>query len=103
MTKPHITHPLDTARRRINDANHHVYRAGYQDTAYELKRAIDKLNHALSIIKQVQADYDFAHPSKIDTSRRPGDPELAPPAEDDPDEYAFTCETCGKPLFLCEC
>lgn len=81
--KPHISNPIDDARRRINDANHHVYRAGYQDTAYELKRAVDKLNESLKIIQQIQRDYPIANPAMIDTSIPPGDPRLAPPRNDD--------------------
>lgn len=82
---PHISNPIDEARRRINSANHHVYRAGHQDTAYELKRAIDKLNESIRLIEQIQKDYPFADPATIDTSIDCADPRLAPPLDDDTD------------------
>lgn len=80
---PHISNPIDEARRRINDANHHCYRAGKQDTAYELKRTVDKLTEALAIVQKMQRDYPFANPATIDTSIDCTDPRLAPPPIDE--------------------
>lgn len=79
MTKqPHISQPLDDARRLINHANHHVYRAGHLDTAYEIKRALSQLEVATAILQRIQQDYPIASPETIDTSKRPNDPTLAP-------------------------
>ena len=75
---PHISNPLDDARRRCNDANHHIYRAGYQDTAYEVKRAIDKLNETLRLLQLIQQNYPIADPATIDTSKPPAHPSLMP-------------------------
>jgi hypothetical protein len=79
MSKPHISNPLDNARRRANDANHHIYRAMHQDTAYELSEAVKDLKRSLKIIEEVQRDYPIADPSKIDTNIPAWDPRLAPP------------------------
>lgn len=79
MNKPHISNPLDEARRRANDANHHIYRAMYQDTAYELSQAVKDLKRALKIVEEVQRDYPLADPAKIDTNIPAWDPRLAPP------------------------
>jgi hypothetical protein len=83
---PHISVPIDETRRRINAANHHVYRAGKQDTAYELKRAADKLNESLRMIEAMQRDYPLANPATIDTSIEAWDPSIAPPPLDDESE-----------------
>jgi len=75
---PHISNPLDEVTRRIQSAHHHVYRAGYQDTAYELKRALDKLDESRRLIEDIQAKYPIAHPDRIDTSLPPTHPSLMP-------------------------
>jgi hypothetical protein len=79
--QPHISHPLDDARRLINHANHHCYRAMHMDTAYEIKRALEQLNSARVILQRIQQDYPIASPETIDTSKRPNDPTLAPESE----------------------
>jgi hypothetical protein len=81
MSKVHISHPLDHARRRINAANHHVYRAGHMDTACEIQQALKDLKTATETLEQVQRDYPVANPANIDTSRPPTDPDLAPEEE----------------------
>lgn len=81
MTKnlPHISNPIDDARSLINNANHRAWRAGHIDTAYELDKAVMLLRAALKLLEQIQQDYDFAHPSKIDTGKPGWDPSLMPP------------------------
>ncbi len=77
--QPHISVPLEEARRLTNNANHHIYRATRQDTAYELSRAVKQLDIALKIIREVQQAYPIADPTTIDTSISPTDPRIAPP------------------------
>lgn len=79
--QPHITNPLDDARRLINAANHNAYRAGHMDTAYEIDKALKRLHAAVAILEKIQAEYPIANPAMIDTSKRPNDPSLAPEQE----------------------
>jgi hypothetical protein len=76
--QPHITHPLEEARRLINNANHHTYRAGRMDTAYEISRAVKQLGIALQLLQEIQKTYAIADPATIDTSIAPDDPRIAP-------------------------
>lgn len=81
--QPHISNPLDDARRRINDANHNVYRAMHQDTAYEIKQALKRLAMAVSILEDIQREYPIANPDTINTALSPIDPRLCPDKGDE--------------------
>lgn len=67
----HISYLIQDARERANAANHHIYRAGFQDTAYELNQALKDLNAAVEIVKGMQRDYPIADPKTIDTTVPP--------------------------------